>query len=116
MIKFNNDKHQIEEYIRKRRSPLNVLANIGSLFSTFFSIFSFIFKFYSEKNNNYTIIKNYYQVQEYLEIQVQISIYQNPRQLNSKIIQIEIKNIKILIKNLLTLVNLYHLNQKIMKL
>ena len=57
VIRFDNDKHQIEEYVRKRRSPLNVLANIGSLFSTFFTMFSFIFKFYSEKNNNYTIIK-----------------------------------------------------------
>ena len=33
------------------------LANIGSLFSTLFKVFSVLFKFYSEKNNNYTIIK-----------------------------------------------------------
>ena len=56
-ITFNNENHQIEEYVRKRRSPLDVLANIGSLFSTFLTAFSFFYNFYSKKNNNYTIIK-----------------------------------------------------------
>ena len=57
VIVFSNDKHEIEEYIRKKMSILDIFANIGSLFSTFLTIFSFLFKFYSEKNNNYTIIK-----------------------------------------------------------
>ena len=57
VIIFDNDNYQIEEYVRKKRSPLDVLANIGSLFSTLFTVFSFLFKFYSRKNNNYTIIK-----------------------------------------------------------
>ena len=57
IIGFNNDSHEIDEYIRIKRSILDVLASIGSLFSTFLTFFSFLFRFYSEKNNNYTVIK-----------------------------------------------------------
>ena len=57
VIGFNNDSHEIDEYIRIKRSILDVLASIGSLFSTFLTFFSFLFRFYSEKNNNYTVIK-----------------------------------------------------------
>jgi len=47
-------KYQI--YKRSEVSFLTVLANIGSLFSTFFSVFSFIFKFYSKNFDNYKIV------------------------------------------------------------
>jgi len=36
---------------------LDVLANIGALFSTFFSTFSFILRFYNRNFDNYKIIK-----------------------------------------------------------
>ena len=112
VIKLNNNKHQIEEYVRKRRSPLDVLANIGSLFSTLFKVFSVLFKFYSEKNNNYAIIKE-------LLSSPRIFTNSNPNIniLKSRTIKFENnlirnKNYLNFEKNLLTLVNLYHLNQK----
>ena len=45
------------EYKRRKISILDVLANIGALFSTFFSCFSFVFKYYSGNYNNYEIIQ-----------------------------------------------------------
>ena len=57
VIHFNKQYEQIVEYIRTRKSLLDVLANIGSLFSTFLSIFCFFFNFYSRDYNNYKIIK-----------------------------------------------------------
>ena len=57
IIAFRDDKHEIDEYIRTKRSLLDIFANIGSLFSTLLTIFSFFYTFYSEKNNNYAIIK-----------------------------------------------------------
>jgi len=57
LIEFKKDKLEIEEYIRYKKSLLDIFANIGSLFSALLHIFTFIFNFYFEKNNNYTIIK-----------------------------------------------------------
>ena len=51
------DNNQYIEYIRTKKSFLDVLANIGALFSTLSSILNFIFYFYSRNFNNYKIIK-----------------------------------------------------------
>ncbi len=48
---------QYTEYKRRRISILDVLANIGALFATFFTCFTFIFKFYSINFDNYKIIE-----------------------------------------------------------
>ena len=81
-IEFNSDKYVVEEYIRNKKSLLDILANIGSLFSTFLTIFSFFFKFYSRKNDNYTIIKE-------LLSSPRISSNSNINTLNSKTIKFE---------------------------
>lgn len=52
---FNNYDQYIE-YQRQEKDILNVIANIGSLFSTCFSVFIFIFAFYSKNINNYQIM------------------------------------------------------------
>ena len=57
IIKLNKHYEQIVEYIRLKKSPLDVLANIGSLFYTFFTLFCFIFNFYSRNYNNYKIMR-----------------------------------------------------------
>ena len=57
MINMKIDHSQYIEYTRTKRSFLDVLANIGALFSTLFTILNFIFKFYSRNFNNYKIIK-----------------------------------------------------------
>ena len=46
------------EYRRKKISFLDVLANIGALFMTIYSVFLFIFNYYSNNFNNYQIIKS----------------------------------------------------------
>ena len=56
-IQMNNKHNQYSEYIRNKKSILDVLANIGALFSTLFSVFSFIFRFYSINFDNYKIVK-----------------------------------------------------------
>ena len=57
MIRMKNDHNQYIEYTRLKKSFLDVLANIGALFSTIFTIFNFIFSFYSRNFNNYKIVK-----------------------------------------------------------
>ena len=57
IIHFNKQYEQISEYIRTKKSVLDVLANIGSLFSTFLNIFCFFFNFYSRNQKNYEIMK-----------------------------------------------------------
>ena len=44
------------EYRGKKISFLDVLANIGALFMTIYSVFLFIFNYYSKNFNNYQII------------------------------------------------------------
>ena len=57
IIHFNKQYEQIVEYIRTKKSALDVLANIGSLFSTSLNIFCFFFNFYSRNHKNYEIMK-----------------------------------------------------------
>ena len=52
-----NNHNQYTEYIRSKKSILDVLANIGALFSTLFSVFTFIFSFYSINFDNYKLVK-----------------------------------------------------------
>ena len=53
---YNNHKEYIE-YKRSKKSILDVLADIGASFSTLFSVFTFIFNFYSKNFDNYKIIE-----------------------------------------------------------
>jgi hypothetical protein len=51
--------HPTDNYIKYRRSEIgfmDVIANIGALFSTFNTVFGFIFKFYSKNFDNYKIV------------------------------------------------------------
>ena len=57
LINMYNNHNQYIEYTRIKKSLLDVFANIGALFSTIFTLFNFIFKFYSQNLNNYMIIK-----------------------------------------------------------
>ena len=58
IIQMKNENNQYIEYIRTKNNILEVFADIGALYSSIFSIFAFIFSFYSENYDNYTIIKN----------------------------------------------------------
>ena len=57
LINMYNNHNQYIEYTRIKKSLLDVFANIGALFSTIFTLFNFIFKFYCQNLNNYMIIK-----------------------------------------------------------
>ena len=57
IVQMKNMFEQYTEYVRKKNDILELIANIGSLFSTFFSVFIFIFKFYSKNIDNYQIIE-----------------------------------------------------------
>ena len=57
IIQMKNDHNQYIEYIRIKKSLLDVLANIGSLYSSIYSVFYFILSFYSRNYNNYKIVK-----------------------------------------------------------
>ena len=48
---------QYSEYKRIKLSILDVLASIGALYSTLFTCFTFIFKYYSKNFDNYKIIQ-----------------------------------------------------------
>ena len=52
------DDNQYIQYIRIKKSLLDIFANIGALFSSIFTIFTFIFEFYSKNYDNYKIIKS----------------------------------------------------------
>ena len=54
---MTNTQRQYTEYKRRKISMLDVLAKIGALFTTFYSCFTFIFKYYSTNFDNYTIIQ-----------------------------------------------------------
>ena len=56
MINMRNLHNQYIEYVRTEKLVLDVLADIGSLFSTFFSVFTFIYNFYSQNFDNYKIV------------------------------------------------------------
>jgi hypothetical protein len=57
IVQMKNTFGQYTEYRRKKNDILDLIANIGSLFSSFFSVFVFIFKFYSKNIDNYQIIE-----------------------------------------------------------
>ena len=57
IVLIENKFEKYAEYRRKKNDILDLIANIGSLFSTFFSVFAFIFKFYSNNIDNYQIIE-----------------------------------------------------------
>ena len=58
-INFKERNAQYIEYKRTKKSPLDVLANVGSLFSSFLAIFNYIFSFYSSNLNNYQIMQKF---------------------------------------------------------
>ena len=58
---FPVGKYQI--YRRSEISFLTVLANIGALFSTFYCVFSFVFRFYSKNFDNYKIVEKILQLE-----------------------------------------------------
>ena len=53
---MRNEHDQYTEYKRVKKSFLDVLANIGALFSTFFSVFIFVYKYYSKNYDNYYLV------------------------------------------------------------
>jgi len=55
-IQFINNHNEYILYKRKKVAFLDVLANIGALFSTLKFVFSFVFNFYSKNFDNYKII------------------------------------------------------------
>ena len=55
-IHFKNDHDEYLLYKRKKISPLDVIANIGALFSTIKTFFGVFFSFYSKNFNNYKIV------------------------------------------------------------
>jgi hypothetical protein len=55
-IIVENNHFQYTEYKRARKSFLDVLANIGALFSTFFAVFIFVYKYYSRNYDNYYLV------------------------------------------------------------
>ena len=71
------------EYRRKKISFLDVLANIGALFITIYSVFLFIFNYYSKNFNNYQIIKSIMNKKS-----VKLSQYVKPKP-NEKLIRME---------------------------
>ena len=56
-INMYNNHDEYIEYKRCKKSILDVLADIGASFSTLFSVFTFIFNFYSKNFDNYKIIE-----------------------------------------------------------
>ena len=57
-VKFNNRHEDYLLYKRTKKEFLDVLANIGALFSTIKFFFSLFFSFYSRNFDNYKIIEN----------------------------------------------------------
>ena len=55
-IQFTNNHNEYLLYKRKKVEFLDVLANIGALFSTIKFVFSFVFNFYSKNFDNYKIV------------------------------------------------------------
>jgi len=55
-LQFSNNHDEYLLYKRKKVEFLDVLANIGALFSTIKNLFSIFFSFYSKNFNNYKIL------------------------------------------------------------
>ena len=56
IIPIVNEHYQYTEYKRVKKSFLDVLANIGALFSTLFSVFIFVYKYCSKNYDNYYLV------------------------------------------------------------
>ena len=56
IINFKNDHDEYLLYKRRKISPLDVIANIGALFSTIKTFFDVFLSFYSKNFNNYKIV------------------------------------------------------------
>ena len=54
---IENNNNNIVEYTRTKKSTLDLLANVFSLFSNIYFIMSFIFQFYSKNYDNFQIIE-----------------------------------------------------------
>jgi len=61
---IQNEHKQYTEYKRQKVSVLDVVANIGALFSTVFACFLFGFQFYSKNYDNYKIIESVLSVKQ----------------------------------------------------
>ena len=93
IISMKIDNNQYIEYIRTKKSFLDVLANIGALFSALCSILNFIFYFYSRNFNNYKIIK---EILSRLKEDILNNNLKIPRSKTIKFENINRKNINIL--------------------
>ena len=56
LVVMQNNHEQYSEYQRKKNDIIDLIANIGSLFSSFFSIFVTVFNLYSKNVDSYQII------------------------------------------------------------
>jgi hypothetical protein len=54
---IENNSNNIVEYTRTKKSTLDLLANVFSLFSNIYFIMSFIFQFYSKNYDHFQIIE-----------------------------------------------------------
>ena len=72
-LEITNSHDNYLYYKRKKISFLDVLANIGALFSTIKFVFSFIFSFYSTNFNNYKIVGNILSTHEEQHKEIELS-------------------------------------------
>jgi len=82
---FANEHKEHVEYKRIKVSLLDLLANIGALFSTFFACFIFVFKFYSKNYDNYKIVDSIINKKQ-INLKKNIEISSDNIELNSNII------------------------------
>ena len=80
-------------YQRKKIEFLDVLAKIGALFSTFNTVFAFIFKFYSKNIDNYKIVEKILQNNASKENQFIINNKRNNIQMELINLNLEKENI-----------------------
>jgi hypothetical protein len=57
ILEFSNNHKSYIEYKRKRKTILDLVAKISSLFRTLHFVFLFVFKNYSKNFNNFKIIE-----------------------------------------------------------
>ena len=82
-IHFNNKHEEYLLYKRTKTEFLDVIANIGALFSTIKFFFSLIFSFYSKNFDNYKIIAHLLSpIEEEKEIKIPLSLYKKKENYN----------------------------------
>lgn len=89
--RFLFKRNKYFDYKRKKIEFTDIIAKIGSLFSTFNFIFSFIYKYYSINFNNYKIIEKVLDYNTNNINKRQISINNDIKNIKDK--EIELKNI-----------------------